>query len=45
MGGCEGLKDYAVTRLEAEPAKNPSFWTKTSEIERSYKKVACSGYR
>jgi hypothetical protein len=31
--------DFAVVRLEAEPAKNPSFWTKSSEIEQSYKKV------
>lgn len=33
------VKDFAVVRLEAEPAKNPSFWTKSSEIERIYKKV------
>jgi len=32
-------KDFAVIRLEGEPAKNPSFWTKTTEIERIYKKV------
>jgi hypothetical protein len=32
-------KDFAVTRLEAEPAKNPSFWTKKSEIEQAYRKV------
>jgi len=32
-------KDFAVIRLEGEPAKNPSFWTKTSEIERIYKKA------
>src|SRR6185437_8577570 len=31
--------DFAVVRLEAEPAKNPSFWTKNSEIEHSYEKV------
>jgi hypothetical protein len=31
--------DFAVVRLEAEPAKNPSFWTKNSQIEQSYKKV------
>jgi outer membrane lipoprotein-sorting protein len=31
--------DFAVVRLEAEPAKNPSFWTKSSQIEQSYKKV------
>ena len=32
-------KDFAVTRIEAEPAKNPSFWTKKSEIEQAYRKV------
>lgn len=31
--------DFAVVRLEAEPATDPSFWTKSSEIEQSYKKV------
>jgi outer membrane lipoprotein-sorting protein len=31
--------DFAVVRLEAEPAKNPSFWTKSSKIEHSYEKV------
>lgn len=31
--------DFAVVRLEAEPAKSPSFWTKKSEIEQSYLKV------
>jgi hypothetical protein len=33
-------KDFAVTRLEAEPAKNPSFWTKNSKIEETYTKVS-----
>jgi hypothetical protein len=32
--------DFAVVRLEAEPAKNPSFWTKDSLIEQSYVKVS-----
>jgi hypothetical protein len=32
--------DFAVARLEAEPAKNPSFWTKNSEIEQVYMKVS-----
>jgi hypothetical protein len=32
-------KDFAVTRLEAQPAKSPSFWTKHSEIEEVYMKV------
>lgn len=31
--------DFAVARLAAEPAKNPSFWTKDSEIEQLYMKV------
>lgn len=31
--------DFAVVRLEAEAARNPSFWTKRSQIEQSYQKV------
>jgi hypothetical protein len=31
--------DFAVTRLEGEPAQNPSFWTKNSEIHHEYKKI------
>lgn len=31
--------DFAVTHIEAEPALNPSFWTKTSAIRHEYKKV------
>jgi hypothetical protein len=30
--------DFAVTRIEAEPAQNPSFWTKKSEIHHEYQK-------
>lgn len=30
--------DFAVTRIQAEPAQNPSFWTKKSEIHHEYKK-------
>jgi hypothetical protein len=33
-------KDFAVTRIDAEPTKNPSFWTKNSKIEETYKKVS-----
>ena len=33
-------KDFAVVRLKAEPAKNPSFWTKRSEIDQEYRKVS-----
>jgi hypothetical protein len=31
--------DFAVTRIDAEPAQNPSFWTKKSEIHHEYEKV------
>lgn len=30
--------DFAVTRIEAEPALNPSFWTKKNEIHHEYQK-------
>jgi hypothetical protein len=33
-------EDFAVVRLEAEPTKNPSFWTKNSELEQIYIKVS-----
>jgi hypothetical protein len=32
-------KDFAVCRVEAEPAKNPSFWIKKTQIRHSYQKV------
>ena len=32
-------EDFAVVRLEAEPAKNPSFWTTKAEIVQVYMKV------
>ena len=32
-------QDFAVVRLEAEPATNPSFWTKKTEIVQQYMKV------
>jgi hypothetical protein len=32
-------EDFAVVRLEAEPAKNPSFWTRKAEIVQVYMKV------
>ena len=31
--------DFAVTQIEAEPAENPSFWTKKSEIHHDYRKI------
>jgi hypothetical protein len=32
-------KDFAVTRIEAEPAKTPSFWIKKTEVKHRYEKV------
>jgi hypothetical protein len=32
-------EDFAVVRIEATPAKNPSFWTKETRIEQVYAKV------
>jgi len=32
-------KEFAVVRIEAEPAKSPSFWIKKSVIEQTYAKV------
>lgn len=31
--------DFAVCRIEARPAKNPSFWIKKTEINHTYTKV------
>lgn len=31
--------DFAVVRIDAEPAKNPSFWIKRSEIHHQYQKI------
>jgi hypothetical protein len=31
--------DFAVTRIDAEPALNPSFWTKKNEIHHQYTKI------
>lgn len=31
--------DFAVTRIEAQPARNPSFWTTKSLIHHTYEKV------
>lgn len=33
-------KDFAVVRIEAEPAKNPSFWIKKTEVKHRYIKVS-----
>jgi hypothetical protein len=32
-------RDFAVTRIEAQPARNPSFWTTRSLIQHTYQKV------
>ena len=32
--------DFAVARIEASPAKNPSFWIKDTKIEHEYVKVS-----
>ena len=32
-------KDFAVVRIEAEPARNPSFWIKKTEVRHRYVKV------
>lgn len=32
-------KDFAVTRIEGEPGKNPSFWIKKTDIVHRYVKV------
>jgi hypothetical protein len=32
-------RDFAVCRIEAEPAKNPSFWIKKTDIHHTYLKV------
>lgn len=31
--------DFAVVKIEAEPAKNPSFWIKKTDIHHRYEKV------
>jgi hypothetical protein len=31
--------DFAVTRIDAQPARNPSFWTTKSVIHHTYQKV------
>jgi outer membrane lipoprotein-sorting protein len=32
-------KDFSVCRIEAEPAKNPSFWIKKTDIHHTYLKI------
>jgi len=32
-------KEFAVVRIEGEPAESPSFWIKRTEIRHSYKKI------
>jgi outer membrane lipoprotein-sorting protein len=33
-------EDFAVVRIEAEPAKSPSFWTRKAEVVQVYMKVS-----
>jgi outer membrane lipoprotein-sorting protein len=32
-------RDFALTRIDAEPAKSPSFWVKRSDVHHRYEKV------
>jgi len=32
-------QDFAVARIECEPAKNPSWWTKKNDITDTYRKI------
>jgi len=32
-------QDFAVSRIEAEPARNPSYWTLRSQIRHQYQKI------
>ncbi len=32
-------EDYAVVQIEAEPAKNPSFWINKTEVHHEYEKI------
>jgi hypothetical protein len=32
-------QDFAVTRIEARPAKNPSIWVKKTDIVHQYMKI------
>ena len=36
---CINAADFAVESIDAEPAKNPSFWIKKTRIEHRYQKI------
>jgi hypothetical protein len=36
---CVNAADFAVETIDAEPAKNPSFWTRKTRIEHRYQKI------
>ena len=38
-------EDYALARVEGEPAKNPSFWTKSVHFVQQYRKAVNCGFR
>jgi len=36
---CVDAEDYAVVQIEAEPAQNPSFWIRKTDIHHTYSKT------
>jgi hypothetical protein len=42
---CVNAEDFAVESIDAEPAKNPSFWIKKTRIEHRSGKSDNSGFR
>jgi hypothetical protein len=36
---CVNAADFAVETIDAEPARNPSFWTRNTRIEHRYQKI------
>jgi hypothetical protein len=36
---CVNAADFAVESIDAEPARNPSFWIKKTRIEHRYQKI------
>ncbi len=36
---CVNAEDFAVETIDAEPARNPSFWIKKTHIEHRYQKI------
>ena len=42
---CVNAADFAVETIDAEPAKNPSFWTKTPTSSTAIRRSDSSGFR